>query len=98
MLRAMMESARREPIADSGLCGHACCRLAPAPVRTGSLTVVCWLQVGGGRSEHGHRFARGSEVLVTRSDGPHDARHLVRERDGGLVVAARTLATERPGA
>ena len=41
--------------------------------------------------------AGGSVTLVLDPDGPGDARELVGERAGGLVVVAALLHGERPG-
>ena len=54
----------------------------------------CARSFGGGSGGEGHRH----EVGLAAPNGPDDASHLVRERDGGAVVPSRLGDLQRPGA
>ena len=87
--------SRGAPIADNGLEGQACYRRRHAPVRTGAQSD----SVARRRSSSGRGFLLSKlEWLLIAPHRPDDARELVGERDGGLVVSACSFARERPAA
>ena len=104
MLRAMMESARGEPINANDLLGSGMLSASPrvGPNRC-AITSNCSNQSAVGQcysSRVGCRWSDGYGVVVRSAfgpDGPRDARELVRERDRGLVVTSTLLSVKRPG-
>jgi hypothetical protein len=92
ILRAMMEHARREPIADNGLSGQASYRLCPTPVMTGSPSNAYSSQPVGGRVIYSvpDSFVDGA---WHHAAGVFDGQFLELYLDG-VLVASTSLTAE----
>jgi hypothetical protein len=96
-LRAMMEAARRGPIADNGLSGQPSYRLYPAPVMTGTPSGYNSSQPAGGREKASKFGIDRHKTFSFGPSGPDDTGDFISEGDGGFVVPAGLFDTKRPG-
>lgn len=92
-----MDYARREPIAYRGFMSHACYRLIPAPVMTGSPSSVSSMQPVGGFNRDSDLLCYGDKVITTSPNGPNNTGEFIGQGNGSNIMTPLLFDSKRPG-